>query len=232
VCAATRTEANACRDGIRLAGLAGEFEILETGIGGTYATEALSNRIKHGACPRMIVSSGFAGTWSDQVEVGAWVSAGSSLWLEEKDGFSSITPSLIHLPKVDLPLLPTHWVTLRRLGVSRPSDFFLGPTEIVTVDMESAALARVAVAHMIPFLALRLVTDTPSQKLPDFLKYFTSGWAGEGRKHHWRGTLALLRRPKEAWEFVQAARTWVTLLAEGWKDLAPAVRGSCGSAPL
>jgi Phosphorylase superfamily len=224
VAAATRTESKACREGIRQAGLENHFEILTTGVGARKAVASLRARIMKLPRPLAVVSSGFAGTWSDAVEMGAWVSASSALWLEKNGKFLPVESKPFSLQASPLPVRVTPWVTLQALGWERPSDFFLESSEPVTVDMETAALAAVAKDASVPFLALRMVTDGPSQKLPQFLKHFTLGLSGEGAWNHVKGTLGVLRNPKNAWNFVGAARQWAVNLEKGWRVLAPAVR--------
>ena len=82
VCAATGTEADACRRGIADA-MAPGIEVLTTGVGPARATAALAERLL--ACgggspaprPALIVSSGFAGALTAGLAPLAWVTASS-----------------------------------------------------------------------------------------------------------------------------------------------------------
>src|SRR5690348_4232683 len=73
LCAATSVEARACESGVRAAG-ASRFEVLKTGMGGSAATKALETRLKSTAHarPKLIVSTGFAGSWSPELSFASW----------------------------------------------------------------------------------------------------------------------------------------------------------------
>ena len=76
----------------------------------------------------------------------------------------------------------------------------------IAIDMESAAIARVARTHHLPFLALRVVLDDARMSLPEHLLASTDTL---GRLKIAPTTLALLMHPME---IVSAARLLLALL--------------------
>ncbi len=185
VCAATRTEHDACAEGIRAAGLSsgGDFELLLVGVGPSRAARALRARLARGPRPALVMSTGFAGALTEGVPIGTWVAAESLA--EWKHGALSSLPSPAPLP-VSMELFShlrcelvssDHLVAndspLRRLPASaRPR----------VADMESAALAREAAALGIPLSVARVISDTPEHPLPGFLSPFTAAMAGDGAR--------------------------------------------------
>src|SRR5271170_8068587 len=136
VCGATRTEAEACRQGIRQAGLDSQFEILHCGIGPAEAAESLKARLQSGSKPSLIVSSGFAGSWSAELDIGTWISAGT-LTNDLKDSIQGL--------KLIPGATPSHLISVPEILETPPKELTQGLLELpIAVDMESFALARVA----------------------------------------------------------------------------------------
>jgi hypothetical protein len=83
-------------------------------------------------------------------------------------------------------------------------------TGAVAVDMESAAVAEIAVAHELPFMAIRVVVDTAHDTLPDALvQALGAELRGECRRS--RLALPLLQAPAQwsrlarlAWQYRSA----------------------------
>jgi adenosylhomocysteine nucleosidase len=69
------------------------------------------------------------------------------------------------------------------------------------VDMESAAVARVATARGVPFLAARVIVDTASDSLPACVMAASSS----GELQVWRLLLALTRAPAEIVDVIRLA---------------------------
>lgn len=75
------------------------------------------------------------------------------------------------------------------------------------VDMEAAAVARLAVAYQLPFRAVKAVSDDSSFELPELAKFNTAdGWFREGafaiylipRPHLWGKVIRMARNSKLA----------------------------------
>ncbi|HET9598672.1 MAG TPA: hypothetical protein VFP65_24065, partial [Anaeromyxobacteraceae bacterium] len=153
VCAATGTEAAACRRGIADAG-AGDVEVMVTGVGPSRAATALGRRLGERR-PSLVVSSGFAGALGAGVEPLSWVTASALYRLDgERAARVVLPPGLL---RVADGATPCHLVTAGRVVASAID----GVPPPVTVDMESSALAEAAAAADVPFAVLRLVTDVP-----------------------------------------------------------------------
>lgn len=177
VCTATKTEHEACAQGIRAAGARG-LESLLVGVGPVHAARRLRERLANGPPVTRVISTGFAGALSADVPQGAWISA--QALFEWKDGTLSAVASVAPLSEgafrfeclacdvVSTDQLVGRDSPLRRLESRRP----------LIADMESAALAREALACSAAFSVLRLVSDTPAQPLPEFLAPFTAAMAG------------------------------------------------------
>lgn len=72
----------------------------------------------------------------------------------------------------------------------------------VAVDMESAAIAGVAAARRLPFLAVRVIVDAADEELPRAIVDASRG----GRLHAWRLVAGILRSPRELHGLLRLAR--------------------------
>lgn len=187
VCTATKTEHDACAEGIRTAGATG-LELLLVGVGPVHAARRLAERLSSGPPVERVISTGFAGALSGGVPLGAWISAHALF--EWRDGtlraIANVSPlvngarpfTCLACDVVSTPELVERDSPLRRLESSRP----------LIADMESAALARQASARSVAFSVLRLVSDTPAQPLPEFLGPFTAAMAGSDKRARFLAT--------------------------------------------
>lgn len=78
-------------------------------------------------------------------------------------------------------------------------------TGAVAVDMESAAIADVAEAHGLPFIAVRVIVDSAADVLP---RAVTAAADSEGHLHIWRLIGALALAPNELAPLIQLARRY------------------------
>ena len=92
----------------------------------------------------------------------------------------------------------------------------------VAADMESAALAEVAGAAGLPFLVLRLVTDTPARPLPRIGRNLAAALAAHGGAdrtvHSIRAVFDAVRRPVSAVAFLRDTALWRDRLRDGWHE--------------
>jgi hypothetical protein len=173
VCAATKTEHDACAAGIRDAG-ARNLEPLLVGVGPARAARRLRERLNDGPTPTRVVSTGFAGALSGGVPLGGWICAHALF--EWKDGtltsIANVSPLLA--AGSAFACLPCDLLSADQL-LGRDSQFReLGSGRPLVADMESAGLAREAAARSVAFSVVRLVSDTPEHPLPKFLEPFTA----------------------------------------------------------
>jgi adenosylhomocysteine nucleosidase len=197
LCAATRIEAEACARG-------SGAEVLRTGVGAACAGAALEERIARSK-PSRIVSTGFAGATGLAPLV--WVRAARVFGTDGE----AIDVTLVDGPD-DAIACDVHEVADLVTQHAREGQR--------VVDMESAALARVAAAHGLPFAVVRLVTDTPAAPLPAFLGAFTAAMAARGPRraaHALRGIRDLVRSPADALALARAGKRWPAALTERWR---------------
>ena len=224
VCAATGTEAAACRRGIADAGASG-FEVLKTGVGTEPAALALRRWLGASAGgatpasprqPALVVSSGFAGALSSGIEPLAWVTASSVHRLVDGRAAPVVLPG--GLLRIAERATACHVISTDQVlghGVA-------GLAEPAAVDMESAGLAEAAAAARIPFLVLRLVTDTPARPMASLGRSLAAALAAHGvASRAARGARAALdaaRSPARTFAFLRDSMGWCERLRAGWRD--------------
>jgi putative membrane protein len=220
VCAATRTEAGACRRGLRALGA--RVEVLRTGVGPERAARALRARLAAGPPPALVVSSGFAGALTPDLPARTIVTA-RALWrlADGRPVAVSMAPGALRAAPGAIPVeivTTGHVVTAGAPRVPAPA----------AVDMESAALAEVAAEAGAPFAVLRLVTDTPAARLPPLAARIAAAASAHGAA---RGPHALaaawlaLRAPAGALRFARTALGWTRALADAWSARADWLAG-------
>jgi adenosylhomocysteine nucleosidase len=80
-------------------------------------------------------------------------------------------------------------------------------TGAAAVDMESSAVAEVARAHQLPFIAVRVIVDSAADALPQAV---TAAADSEGHLHIWRLMGALARTPADLAPLLRLARRYRT----------------------
>jgi len=133
-----------------------EIQVLHTGVGEKICRERLGKFLE-GQQFDLLISTGFAGALSDQLQIGDLLLAKnfSTVDLNEKRSFSTLP---IHIAD----LLTTSALidsSEERNNVARASG-------AVAVDMETEFIARACAAHGVPLLSLRVITDTPRKPFP------------------------------------------------------------------
>lgn len=216
VCAATFAEAAACRRGIAAAGASG-LEVLLTGVGPDRAQARLRARLSRAPRPTLVVSSGFAGALTPDLEIGAVVTARALHRLEGDCVVQvALPPGILRLAPggraVELVSAPAVLAASAR-GLPTPA----------AVDMESAALADACAGSGVPFTILRVVTDTPTAPLPPLARSIAAALStrGLGRCAPAARTVALaVGRPVRTATFVRASLGWCRGLREAWREAA------------
>jgi hypothetical protein len=214
-CAATGVEAAACRRGLADARARG-VEVLRTGVGPAHAAAALSERLRRGEAPSLVVSTGFAGALTDGIPLHALVTASALHRL----GPAGAVP--VPLPpgalRARAGALPCQVVTSDLVWVGDAPA--LGAP--AAVDMESAALAEIAAAAGIPFEVLRVVTDTPGRPFPSFVRALgvtlSAGPARARVAAAVRAAVGAARRPGEAIAFARSSVAAARALRAAWRE--------------
>jgi|UniRef100_A0A7C5ALT4 adenosylhomocysteine nucleosidase len=169
-----------------------------TGMGEPAAART-ATRILASYHPRVLLSLGFGGALTPEIDPGALV-LGDSFWYfaPERGKLEKLlapgppkplTSMLRALKDARLPafagsLVTTPWILEKR---SLPSA--LKRLSHPVLDLETAAVAAAAYSADLPFLALRAVTDAAENEIPDFLRQA----ARKSRDPRWQTALAWVR---------------------------------------
>lgn len=163
--------------------------LLESGMGPRNAAEGASRLIETSK-PRLILNFGFAGSLSPELKVGEIVSAERLLFFHdglfsEQQWLTSLQQPLAH---------QTTFVTTSRITDKKYLAARL-PSSIsrAVVEMETTAMAKVAGAAGIPFMAIRAITDTLDEELAFTLDEFCDQ---ELNLKLWRVLLTVVRKPR------------------------------------
>lgn len=174
----------------RLHGTWGEMSVRlqETGPGPSRA-EAAARRLLSGVRPRLVICAGVAGGLDPSLVRGAVVVAERVV---DAQGASAIAcdPSAVAAAValgarrgVLLTSAKVVCTTHEKRSLARHADI---------VDMESLAVARVADEHGVPFVGLRVVSDTAHERFPvDLNRYLDA----RGEVRRWALVGAALQRP-------------------------------------
>ena len=132
-------------------------EVLHTGVGEKVCRQRVGKFLKDQQFD-CLISAGFAGALSDQLQVGDLLLA---------ENFSTV--NLIKKWSSP-PSLPVHFadlLTVPALLDSSEERMKLGLTSgAAAVDMETEFIARACAAHGVPLLSLRVISDTPHNLFP------------------------------------------------------------------
>jgi len=131
------------------------IEILHTGVGEKVCRERIGKFLQ---TPQFafLISAGFAGALNDQLQVGDLLVARNFSTVDlRRPFFSSSAFRMANL------------LTLPALIDSREErNHVARTTGAAAVDMETEFIARACAVHGVPLLALRVITDTPTQPFP------------------------------------------------------------------
>jgi nucleoside phosphorylase len=105
-----------------------------------------------------LISTGFAGALSDDLQVGDLLLAKNFSTLDLKHAQTSLSNISIHAANMlTVPAL---------VGSSEEREKKARESGASAVDMETEFIARACAVHAIPLLALRVITDTPGAPFP------------------------------------------------------------------
>jgi nucleoside phosphorylase len=153
-------KSRADRDGIAtIRGKIGDrdVEVLHTGVGEKVCRQRLGRFLEDQQFD-LLISTGFAGALSDELQVGDLLLAKNFSTIELNEKRSSVSRLPIHM--ADLFTAPTLIDSSdERTEIARTSG-------AAAVDMETEFIARACAAHAIPLLSLRVITDAPREPFP------------------------------------------------------------------
>ncbi|HWW20317.1 MAG TPA: hypothetical protein VNZ06_05900 [Steroidobacteraceae bacterium] len=174
-----------------------------SGIGNTAAKDAALALINEGA--DALVSFGLAGGLDPDVKAGTIflpaevLAAGSERFPTSDAWRNRVAIALVAFRPVAAGKMLT---SLREVSDIAAKQAMFRESGAMAVDMESAAVARVATAHGLPFLIARVIVDTATDVLPAAV--MAAGGSGELRV--WRLIAALTRAPAEIVDVIRLAR--------------------------
>ena len=140
-----------------------EFMLVECGGIGAKAAAAAAERLLASGEIKLLISAGIAGALTPDAEVGQVMLP--SMVLDDVSGQRYTTCSR-H---------PGILVTATAVAGSAEKQTLRQRTGADLVDMEAAAVAAVAEAHRVPFLAVKAVSDTLEQRLPPLHRFVRDG---------------------------------------------------------
>src|SRR5262249_7246309 len=153
-------KSRADRNGIRIVRAAighRSIEVLHTGVGANICRERIGKFLENQQFD-FLISAGFAGSLNRELEVNDVLVAKNFSTVNLKHAQSSLSNVSIHAANMStVPAL---------IDSSKERERIARESGASAVDMETEFIARACVNHGIPLLALRVVTDTPTQPFP------------------------------------------------------------------
>jgi nucleoside phosphorylase len=151
-------KSRANRNGIRIVrGTIGHraIEVVHTGVGENSCKERIGKFLENQQFD-FLISAGFAGSLNHELQVNDLLVA---------KNFSTV--DLKHASLSNVSIYAANMLTVPALiDSSEERERMARESEASAVDMETEFIARVCAAHGIPLLALRVITDTPTQPFP------------------------------------------------------------------
>jgi adenosylhomocysteine nucleosidase len=133
------------------------IEVIHTGVGENICRQRIGKFLENQQFD-FLISAGFAGSLNHELRVNDLLVAKNFLTLDLKHAQSSLSNMSIHA--VNMLTVPA------LIDSSEERERIAGKSGASGVDMETEFIARACVAHGIPLLALRVITDTPTQPFP------------------------------------------------------------------
>src|SRR5215471_9956318 len=132
-------------------------QVYHTGVGEKACRERL-RRFLDDQQFRLLISAGFAGSLTDDLQVNDLLVAKNFSTVDLKQAQSSLSNMSIHaVNMLTVPALIHSSEERKRIARESGAS---------AVDMETEFIARACAVHGIPLLALRVITDTPTQPFP------------------------------------------------------------------
>jgi nucleoside phosphorylase len=133
------------------------IEVLHTGVGEKACRQRLEEFLKDQQFD-CLISTGFAGALNDNLQIGDLLLA---------ENFSTVDLSKTRTSLSGLPIHIANLLTVPALIDSPEERNKLALTSgAVAVDMETEFIARACIAHSVPLLSLRVISDTPRELFP------------------------------------------------------------------
>jgi adenosylhomocysteine nucleosidase len=155
-----RNKTRADRNGISIVrGTIGDrsIEVMHTGVGENICKERIGKFLENQRF-EFLISAGFAGSLNHQLRVNDLLVAKNFSTLDVEHAQSWLS---------DVPIHAVDMLTVPELIDSREErERIAGESGAFAIDMETQSIARACATDGIPLLALRVITDTPTQPFP------------------------------------------------------------------
>ena len=133
------------------------IEVLHTGVGEKICRERIGNFLQDQQFD-LLISAGFAGALNHELQINDLLVAKNFSTIDLKQAHSLFSPLVIH---------PIDLLTVRAVIDSREErERMARESGASAVDMETESISRACAARAVPLLALRVITDTPTQPFP------------------------------------------------------------------
>jgi nucleoside phosphorylase len=131
------------------------IEVIHTGVGENVCRERIGKFLENQQFD-FLISAGFAGSINHELHVNDLLVA---------KNFSTV--DLKHASLSNVSIYASNMLTVPALiDSSEERERIARESEASAIDMETEFIARACAAHGIPLLALRVITDTPTQPFP------------------------------------------------------------------
>ena len=131
--------------------------IFHTGVGATECRRRITPMLDS-QCPNLLVSAGFAGSVSDELEVGDLIIAGNHSDSKLAEAAVRVLPKNV--------LIGNLWTTQSIVDDADERRGLAAMHHAAAIDMETAVIAAECAARSIPFLSLRVISDSSHRPFP------------------------------------------------------------------
>jgi nucleoside phosphorylase len=133
------------------------IEVIHTGVGENICRQRIRKFLENQQFD-FLISAGFAGSVNHELQVNDLLAAKNFSTVDLKHALSSLSNVSIHAANMlTVPALIDSGEERGRIARESGAS---------AIDMETEFIARACAAHGIPLLALRVITDTPTQPFP------------------------------------------------------------------
>jgi nucleoside phosphorylase len=133
------------------------IEVIHTGVGENVCKQRIGKVLENQQFD-FLISAGFAGSLNHELQVNDLLVAKNFSTVDLKHGQSSLPNVSIHA--ADMLTMPA------MIDSGEERERIARESGASAVEMETEFIARACAAHGIPLLALRVITDTPTQPFP------------------------------------------------------------------
>ena len=171
------------------------IEVLHTGVGEKICRERIRNFLQDQQFD-LLISAGFAAALNHELQINDLLIAKNFSTVDLKDVQSSL--SNMSITAVNMLTVPAV------IDSSEERERIARESEAAAVDMETEFIARACAVRAIPLLALRVITDTPTQAFPAPPTILFD--IERQRTRVLRFAMFFLKRPNRASSLIQFAR--------------------------